>query len=352
MGGLPDDQIRLIDYTQRYWDELTSEHSKKWQPLRVYHLIKWASLLPNNASIKVFQEKGNEKKAIDLKFAIVDEAHDLTPALSALLYNSGVSICSLTDTFQRVGGQPPKILESIRKKEVELSMRAGPEMDAIVNPILNVHPRFQNLNPFEGVRDVSTKIHFYDVRKIPSSAYTILCGSQFSIFEYVHQMISCNSTVALLPATHSDFISFVDSLFRLQKGQRGRHPLLFKYTSWEEMSKTFGNWFVFQKIERIFERGYAEEDFRNILARIGTLGKTDYVIGLVDHAKNWQFPNVMVSPELFSQQRNKAFVADNLSRVYLAVTRAQRNLAIPKGYADFIESIKDLIAPKTGECPH
>ena len=341
-----DDQIRLIDYTQRYWDELISEGTSKWQPLRTYHLIKLASTFPSNKPIKVHTGEGREQRAIDLKFAIVDEAHDLTPSLTQLLYSSGVSICSLGDSFQRIGGQPPAIPTNIRKKEIELSMRAGPEMDTVVNPILGIHPRFQRMKPFEGVRDISTKIHFYDVRKIPSSAYTILCGSHFSIFEYLHEMVNSHSTLALLPATHSDFINFSDSLFRLRNGKRGRHPLLFKYSNWEELASAFGKWFVFQKIERMFERGYTEEDFQNVASRIGELGKTDYLLGLVDHSKNWQFPNVMLSPELFSPQRDDTFISDNLSRVYLAMTRAQRNLAIPKGYENFIESIKDLIAEK------
>lgn len=344
-----DDQIRLIDYTQRYWDELISERSSKWQPLRTYHLIKLASLVPTKKAIRVYTGEGLEQRAIDLKFAIVDEAHDLTPALTQLLYSTGVSVCSLSDSFQRIGGQPPAIPTSIRKKEIELSMRAGPEMDSVVNPILSVHPRFQNMKPFEGVRDTSTKIHFYDVRRIPNSAYTILCGSQFSIFEYLHQMVNSHSTVSLLPATHSDFIYFSESLFRLRKGQRGRHPLLFKYANWDELTAAFGNWFVFQKIGRMFEKGYSEEDFRNVASRIGELGKTDYVIGLVDHSKNWQFPNVMVSPELFSPQKNETFISDNLSRVYLAITRAQRNLAIPKGYETFVESIKDVVTQKRGQ---
>lgn len=345
-------KFRLVRYTQEYWDQMiTTEASEAWQPMRHFVLIKWASLLPGSKLSRQNESKDTEEGITgrngvlvkDLRFAVVDEAHDLTPALAKVLANSDVAVYSLGDTFQRIQGVPPKVDETVLKSTMEESMRAGSAIDSLINPILNIHPRFQEMESFRGIADTKTKVHFYDVRKIPDSPYTILCGTHFHIFEYLHQLIAEGAKTALLPGSLFSFHSFVEGLLDLWRGRRPRGGELFRFRNWEELRTTFGKMQVFPKIERTFEKGYSEASHRNMAAQLSNLGEAKYIVGRAEDSKNWQFPNVMISPELLSFGKRAEYVPKTLSTVYLAISRAQRSVAVPRQFYDWVESQENVL---------
>lgn len=339
--SIPDRQ-QLVRYTQQYWDSLVSEQaSERSQPIRHYHLIKWASMTPARKAgeLRVYE---NDLPPLDLKFVIVDEAHDLTPALARLLDNSGVAVYSLGDTFQRLDGSPPALSSSTLRRELSFSMRAGEGISRVINPILEAHPRFEDMELLKGSKEIETECHFYQVRRIPKTPYAILCGSHFHCFEYLHQLVAEGASVSLLPGTAFGFHSFVDSLFRLWKGYRASSPELFRFKDWESLRGSYGKMQVFARIEAMFEKGYSELEFKNVMAKVLPIGKAHYTLGRAEDSKNWQFPNVMLSPELFSPDRNPQYVPGNLSKVYLAASRAQRSLALPRSFDEWVSNEKSV----------
>lgn len=333
---------QLVRYTQEYWDNLISqEPSEQWQPIRHYHLIKWASMVPKRR-VGELRVSDDEYPPLDLKFAIVDEAHDLTPALAKLLNNSGVAVYSLGDTFQRIEGVPPAMSSSILRREMSFSMRAGEGISRVINPVLEAHPRFREMATLKGSKEIETNCQFYTVRRIPQTPYAILCGSHFHCFEYLHQLVADGATVSLLPGTAYGFESFIISLFRLWRGYRGSSPELFRFRDWDALRASYGRMQVFSRIESMLEKGYSEADFRNVLAKVKPIGKANYTLGRAEDSKNWQFPNVMLSPELFSPDKSAQYVAGNLSKVYLAASRAQRSLALPSSFDEWVENEKRI----------
>lgn len=336
----PNEKRTLVQYAQQYWDTLVSlDPSECWQPIRHYHLIKWATLVPK-ARLETPQVLMQGHAPVDLKFAIVDEAHDLTPAMAKLLDQTGVAVYSLGDTFQRIQGTPPAIGLSTLRREMDVSMRAGEGIGRVINPILDAHPRFQRMEHLKGSQDIKTDHQFYKTRRIPQTPYAILCGSNFHVFEYLHQLVNEGASVCLLPGTSVSFPSFVYGLLNLWQGRRAQSPELFRFRDWEALRRTYGRMAVFRKIEKMLSKGYDDTDFKNVLAKLLPMGKAHYTLGRAEDSKNWQFPNVMLSPELFSYDKDSQYVASNLSKVYTAASRAQRTLALPESFDDWVANEK------------
>lgn len=336
------EQRLLIGHAQAYWDQLTGpSSSERWQPVRQYHLIKWASLVPkkDRNSLRV---SGTDTRPLDLKFALVDEAHDLTPAMACLLDQCGVAVYSLGDTFQNVQGAAPRFSSHTLRREMNLSMRAGEGIGVVINPVLEAHPAFQKMEVLKGSKELDTQCQFYLTRRIPKTPYAILCGTHFHVFEYLHQLVNAGARVSLLPGTAFALPAFVDALLMLHRGYRPSSSDLFRFRDWDALEKSYGRMQVFGKIKAMLMKGYSATDFKNIMSKVQLMGRGHYTLGRVEDAKNWQFPNVMLSPELITPNKQAQYVASGLSKVYLAASRAQRTVAVPERLHEWIETQSQL----------
>lgn len=343
---------QVIKYARAYWRELTTaSHGERWQPVRHAHLIKWASLVDQMPSRDL--TNNNHFEMPDLRFAVVDEAHDLTPAMAALLKNTGVLVRSFSDTYQRINGAPPKLSHGALKVHLHQSMRAGSEIERVLNPALLLHPRNKDgEGVIQGNHEIPTKLTLYDAKKIPSDPFAILCGTYFHVFEYIQRLVSQGARVALLPGTEYAFHQFGASLIRLYQGGTGQIASydLARYKSWDQLRKTHGNSDTFLRIESMLRKGYSEADFANLQSKLSPVMPQTYIVARVEDTKNWQFPNVMVSKELMEEVRPEEvwrgstadIVSERVSKVYLAMSRAERSLAIGKNYEGWLDSVKNL----------
>lgn len=347
---------RVVKFARDYWRELTTAgHREHWQPVRHAHLIKWASLVDQMPSRDLTNRTHFEMP--DLRFAVVDEAHDLTPAMAALLKNTGVLVRSFSDTYQRINGAPPKLSHGAFKVYLHQSMRAGSEIERVLNPALLLHPRNNDgEGVIQGNHEIPTKLTLYDTKKIPADPFAILCGSYFHVFEYILRLIAEGARVALLPGTEYAFHQFGSSLIRLYQGGTGQIASydLAPYRSWESLQKAQGYSDVFQRIERMLKKGYSEVDFANLQSKLSPIMPHTYIVARVEDTKNWQFPNVMVSKELLEDIRPheswrtnpEDLAAERISKVYLAMSRTERSLAIGNNFEDWLSSMEGIVRGK------
>lgn len=347
---------QVIKFARAYWKELTTAgRGERWQPIRHAHLIKWASLVDQMPSRDL--ASGDHFEMPDLRFAVVDEAHDLTPAMAALLKNTGVLVRSFSDTYQRINGAPPKLSHGALKVHLHQSMRAGSEIERVLNPALLLHPRNSDgEGVIHGNHEIPTKLTLYDTKKIPTDPFAILCGSYFHVLEYVMRLVAQRARVALLPGTEYAFHQFGSSLIRLYQGapaQIGSYDLA-PYRSWESLRKSQGHTDVFQRIETMLKKGYSEEDFANLQSKLSRVMPQSYIVAKVEDTKNWQFPNVMVSKELLEEiPPNRSWQADpenlaaeRISKVYLAMSRTERSLAIGNNFENWLTSMEGIVRGK------
>ena len=100
----------------------------------------------------------------------------------------------------------------------------------------------------------------------------------------------------------------------------------------------------------MLRKGYSEADFANLQSKLSPVMPQTYIVARVEDTKNWQFPNVMVSKELMEEVRPEEvwrgstadIVSERVSKVYLAMSRAERSLAIGKNYEGWLDSVKNL----------
>lgn len=94
--------------------------------------------------------------------------------------------------------------------------------------------------------------------------------------------------------------------------------------------------------------GYSTEDWMKTSNRFVKQGLHGYALGLIEDARNREFDAVMLAPELIDQVWNaeRAALAAAGSAVYVAVTRARRQLIVPERLRNWIEEISQSVSSR------
>src|SRR5690606_31263847 len=118
-----------------------------------------------------------------LTHILVDEAHDLTPPMLQILDRSPQAIITLGDRFQRLTGVTPDRSQRIRRSEINLTVRAGRDIEPVLNPLIETHPAGFSM-PLVGSAHLQTRIRYYSRPGLPTTPTTILTGDNWSLFEW------------------------------------------------------------------------------------------------------------------------------------------------------------------------
>lgn len=317
------DRQVLVEYANRFWEQtILPEKGTEYLPVRGYHQIKYAAQrgwgIPDHFS-----------------HVIVDESHDLTAPMTQILDQSNACTITLGDKFQRLEGISPERRPSIRRSELDLTMRAGREMEGVINPLIETHPLAEGEIPLRATDRVKTVCEYYDKPSIPEHPCTILVGGQWHLFEYFQRLSHEGVKFALLPGSASQFRSFSEDLIDLyHDGKRAKHSFLFRYPDWESLRSANQQIRAFQRIETMLQKGYNRQRLDESLMKITPLSKAKYLLGRVDDARNLEFHSVMLTPELLPSKNaagNKGFLSSAISRLYVGASRAQNKIILP-GY--------------------
>lgn len=326
------DKAALVQYSWHFWEQtILPEKGTDFLPLRGYHAIKYVAL--KHWSIPDIYAH-----------VIIDEAHDLTSPMMQILDRSPGRVITMGDKFQRLEGRAPSRSYAVRRSDLDLTMRAGREMESVLNPLIEGHPLASGESPLRATDNVKTVCDYYDRPSIPDAPCTILVGGQWQLFEYFQRLSHEGVKFTLLPGSYAQFQSFAEGLIDLfHDGVRAKNSFLFRYPDWESLQNASQNIKAFQRIESMLRKGYTRTQLDASLMNIVPLAKAKYLLGRVDDARNLEFQSVMLTPELIprgSTLRNDHFLASAVSRLYVGASRAKNRIILPGYMMDWLKDQK------------
>jgi len=346
-------QGALCQYANRLWQSILSPPTKDFTPqIRAYHIIKWAAL--NRCVIPD-----------EYTHVLIDECHDLSGTMNQILSNSPQARISLGDDYQNLNGYLMKPQGEIRQREMHHSLRSSHQIENLVNPIIGAHPSRVNAT-FFGNRMNRLELEYYEKAAVPKDPSLILVKDLWGLFEWMQRLASGRVAINLLSSV-SDLDIFVQDCIELySNGTRARHGQLFRFTSWQQLSKHYQNNPAFLRVSRMLERQYSQQDWqqtRNLISSSASLG---YSLALVDNVRNLEYDSVMVTPQVVTlpesmsskyasknsvstnpisradqnnERIHKAVGASFYATLYVAVTRARKQLILPELLRHHIEDI-------------
>ncbi|WP_439126136.1 MAG: helicase (plasmid) [Pseudomonas rhizophila] len=321
------DKIALAQYAQVFWQQTIEPTDPRIEmPLRGYHRIKHLAL-----ALDTFIDPG-------YTHIIIDESHDLTWPMCAFLDRCPQPVITLGDACQRLDGNLSKRSPATRSREVVHSIRAGRQIEGVVNTLIDQNPVVRVAH-MEGSRERDTKVVYYDNAEIPTEPTTILCNSEWGLFEWFQRLGNAGAKFSLLPGADKAFRLFVlDCIELFNKSVRPSHSALFKYTSWASLVKDMAkDDLAFIRIERMLKKGYKATDFEASLLWLDATGCAPIKLGRVADARNTEVDTVMLAPDLLSriESGDRMGAAKALAAIYTGGTRARFKLIVPGEVRDW-----------------
>lgn len=319
----------LVAASMNLWKAtITPSTSEVKPPIRGYHQIKQVSLM-------------SEVIPTQFSHVIVDESHELSAPLLAILDRSPAATITMGDKFQHLGGYAAARSKTVRRNSINLSVRAGSQFEDVANPILEKHPGWNDL-PLLGSALRRTEVVYYDRPALPDIPIAILCGTEWHLIEWFQRLSHQEAKFSILPGSYHSFKGLMEGCINLyHKCLRSHHPFLFRYPTWEALASGQGNNDAFRRIERMLGKGYALDDLERSLARLQPPGSARITLGLVEHSKNMEFNAVMLTPEVLksSSKQTQRSGARILANLYTGASRAKHALYIPGNLKDWLQDM-------------
>lgn len=294
-------------------------------PMRAVHRIKLAAL---------------QKWKIPAKYThiLLDECHDLSKPLLQILDVSSQAAISFGDEYQHLRGRAYSRANSIKRCLITHSVRSAKAIEAIANPLIQSHPG-ETKEPFQGHRRFRAEVTYYSAPQVPGRPVTVLAQDWWELFDWAQRL----ATRGLVIRPLSDFArlgQWVEDCIELYShGTRPRDASLFRYHSWDDARRALGWHRGFQKMDELLQKGYRREHWNKTTRHVDPRATGGYALGLIEDVRNLEFPEVMLAPnvvaDLWSEVPGVRATASSL--VYVAVTRAQHRLLVPKTLRDWIE---------------
>jgi hypothetical protein len=294
-------------------------------PVRVPHRIKLAAL---------------QQWRIPARYShvLIDESHDLSKPMLQILDVSPQAAISFGDEYQSLRGRAHSRANTIKRGLITHSVRSAKAIETLANPLIQAHPG-ETKDAFLGHRKYRAEVIYYSAPEIPTRPATILAQDFWELFDWAQRLAFRGLTIQPL----SDFArlgQWVDDCIELYShGTRPRDGALFRYHSWDDVRRDFGQHRGFQRMDELLQKGYQHEHWNRTTKQVVPRATGGYALGLIQDVRNLEFPEVMLAPNIViglwsgdSRVRTEAS-----SSVYVAVTRAQHRLIVPTMLRDWIE---------------
>ncbi|NWC83165.1 AAA family ATPase [Pseudomonas putida] len=328
------DQGVLLHYANELWRQTIEPTDPHYDlPVRIYHRIKHMTMA--------------REPFIDGGFThiIVDEAHDLPRPLANFLDRCSQPIITLGDVCQKLDGYYFDRAGSIRKQEINCSVRAGRQIENVINPLIEKHPVL-HVGAIEGNASFDTKVTYYDKPEIPTGKVTILVDSEWGLFEWFQRLGHAGESFSLLPGAVSSFKLFITECIALYHiGTRPTHSALYRFPSWGALQAEMVNNASFQRIERMLGQSYQLEDFEKSLERLDVSGDASLKLGRVMDARNSEIDCVMLAPDLLGDIHSGDRVGASMAfaALYTGGTRARYSLIVPGYLRDWATDVSRIV---------
>jgi hypothetical protein len=323
----PATRLLVLHHATELWKAITGASAADFSPpVRDYHRIKWAALC-------------GWKLPARYTHVLMDECHDLPRPLLQIVEHGRQTVITLGDEYQNLQARPQYRSGDVRHRALTVSVRSGPLIEGIVNPIIAAHPGRTKL-PFRGSPFTRLEVLYYDRAELPAEPVVVLVHDEWGLFEWA-QRLAEKGEFALLSS--ADMLNmFVSDCVELHRhGTRPRHAALFRFASWEAVAARHSDNPGFARIDRMLARGYTAMDWARTLER-ACGGPRGYQLARVEDVRNKEFATVMLAQDVidWAWRTRQSARAEAGSAIYVAVTRARRRLYLPQRLKAWIEDLQ------------
>ena len=327
------DRAILLGYANLIWQEITQptllfEGRKTHLPVRAYHLVKLLAL-------ETYISLGLNT----YRHILIDEAHDLSAPMTQFLDRCPQATCTLGDVCQRLDGLPARRGMHVRQREISQSVRAGQEMETILNPLIAAHPRAE-LGPLVGARDMKTVIEYYDRSEVPEDGTTILVKGEWGLFEWFQRLANARASFCMLRDAEHHFRRFVSDCIELyHHGSPPKHSLLYRHSTWDAVAAIYAGNYSFNTIHGMLERGYSSNDFERSMDKLDRSGYAKLLLGRVSDVRSLEMDRVMLGRDLLSPFRagDVDGAANTFAGLYTGGSRARYKLIVPGHIREWVD---------------
>jgi hypothetical protein len=114
-------------------------------------------------------------------------------------------------------------------------------MDNVLNPLIQAHPAAIQA-AFSGSAEHYTRVSFFDTVTVPQQPTALIVDDEWGLFGWFQRLTHQGVPFILLKSARKDFELFVEDCIELYRyGTRARHPMLFRYPSWQALEQDKGD---------------------------------------------------------------------------------------------------------------
>ncbi|UST77173.1 ATP-binding protein [Pseudomonas siliginis] len=319
----------LVEYSWLIWNEMIRPSAPEIRlPIRNVHRIKYLAL-----TSEVLPE--------EYKHVIIDESHELTAPMLQILDRSPQAVLTLGDEFQQLAGITPRHAPVVRQRFVTQSLRSGPAMGDILNPLIQRHPSAIKEN-YEGRSAEPLHLSPYDSMPIPQKPTTIIVENEWGLLGWFKRLTESDARFQMTESATNELRTFVTDLILLfNEGIRPRHRMIFRYSSWDSLGNAMGGNHSFKAAHELLDKGFNHDDFSNLLARYCSDADAIIKLSRIDDVKNQEYDRVLLSRDLLRPPREGSHhtLATACSLLYTASSRAKHELILPGNMIQWVSSI-------------
>jgi len=293
-------------------------------PVTTSHIVKW--MAAHGVQIPTYHGT-----------LLVDEAHDLLPSWRDMLLRYPGGVVLMGDPLQNLQARASR---PERTKHVGLyhSYRMGMNGEAAVEYAVELAPERAIEMPFSGSRGHITRLRYWKGRDEDLRDGLRVYANEWALLADAQRLFKEGARFRLLESTELKLKSLVTQALKLYGNKGGRGAWMAGgHGSWESLASAMEKAGQ-RKVVEMFERGYNQAKFAEMLAGQAPEGEQRISLGLMADVKNLEASAVSLSPCCFGEdQIRQGWMPAHAT--YLAMTRARDELWLPGGALD---RLKDL----------
>lgn len=290
---------------------------------------------------------------------VIDESQDVPQSLLQIIERGRQALITLGDEYQRPKEPGFRWPREVRRRDVALSVRSGPKVEKLINPLISQHS-YKSKIAFEGASRADVLIERYPEGFVPPEGCVILTASPWDTMKWAIELAprgwvsfaenpdGGNSLDEQRFTNMAHFMRSVVALFKpgfypqTQVDQEPMHPYFSQTLNWSQVHQENQFDESFKWVEALLEKGFYVADVVSLFARVRN-HPSSLVLIQAEDAGGLEFDRVLLTPELMSLNRFRdAYDFDaRLCSVYIALSRARRQVFLPYDVEEWINFHKN-----------
>lgn len=305
-------------------------------PMRGFHLIKLLEL---------------SKKPIPEYYGtvLIDELHDAPRVMVEILQrNNELPLRMLGDRYQNFHGLdlPFSKTNTILACDMNVSLRAGPQVADYVNPLIDIHP-LPSRTLYSADAHKVTEFYEYPTHGFPDEPTVMPMPDEWGVVELLVRGRRQGRMVDVFDPTGSLEGFIRDCKELLYHGRRSPHGALRRYDSWESLAQAMAWNPAFQHVEDWLKNRKNLDLSYATVSEHQLLGKPSHVVAVKLHdIKSFELPAITIPETLYyvARESSRQELARTLAMLYTAVTRGTERVYVPDSHRRWLAYLDTPIA--------